>query len=130
MDVARRLGIHFGDVRCQRLDEGDREVAGPGRGVRQRGEVERFGPAGHRDRAGCIGRNHPERGLGPRQSRLEIQHVLQACAHRRMTARIAALDSMGASRGERDVLICARPNHYRLPLPMRPVRVCLCCMCE
>src|SRR3954467_4184698 len=34
------------------------------------------------------------------------------------TARIAALDSIGASRGERDVLICARPNHYGLSLPM------------
>jgi hypothetical protein len=32
--------------------------------------------------------------------------------------RIAALDSIGASRGERDVLICARPNHYGLSLPM------------
>src|SRR5947207_8719505 len=33
-------------------------------------------------------------------------------------ARIAALDSIGASSGERDVLICGRPNHPRLPLPM------------
>src|SRR4029453_19347279 len=45
------------------------------------------------------------------------------------TARIAALDSIGASRGERDVLICARPNHSGLPLPM-PLSVQLCCGCE
>ena len=45
------------------------------------------------------------------------------------TARIAALDSIGASRGERDVLICARPNHYGLALPM-PLSVWLCCTCE
>ena len=40
MHVARGLGVHFGDVGRQRLDEGDGEVAGPGRGLRQRGEVE------------------------------------------------------------------------------------------
>jgi carbon monoxide dehydrogenase subunit G len=45
------------------------------------------------------------------------------------TARIAALDSIGASRGERDVLICARPNHSGLSLPM-PLSVRPCCTCE
>ena len=40
MDIARRFGIHFGDVGGQRLDERDRKVAGPGGGLGQRGEVE------------------------------------------------------------------------------------------
>ena len=40
MHVARRLGIHLGDVGRQRLDQRDGEVAGPGRGLGQRGEVE------------------------------------------------------------------------------------------
>ena len=40
MDITRRLGIRLGDIGRQRLDERDGEVAGPGRGVGQRGEVE------------------------------------------------------------------------------------------
>ena len=38
--IARGVGIAFGDVRGQCLDEGDREIAGPRRGVRQRRQVE------------------------------------------------------------------------------------------
>src|SRR6185295_11815979 len=45
------------------------------------------------------------------------------------TARIAALDSIGASNGERDVLICVRPNHPGLSMPM-PLSRCTCCTCE
>ena len=40
MHIARGFGIHLGDVGRQRLDERDGEVAGPGRGLGQRGEVE------------------------------------------------------------------------------------------
>ena len=40
MHIARGLGIRLGDVGRQRLDERDREVAGPRRGLGQRGEVE------------------------------------------------------------------------------------------
>ncbi len=40
MHVARGVGIHLGDIGGQRLDEGDREIAGPGRGLGQGGEVE------------------------------------------------------------------------------------------
>src|SRR5687767_381566 len=44
-------------------------------------------------------------------------------------ARMAALDSIGASNGESAVLICSRPNHPGLSLPM-PLSVWLCCTCE
>ena len=40
MHIARRRGIRLGDIGRQRLDEGDGKIAGPGRGVGQRGEVE------------------------------------------------------------------------------------------
>src|SRR4029450_8961956 len=45
------------------------------------------------------------------------------------TARIAALDSIGASRGERDVLICVGPTHPGLAMPI-PLSRCTCCTCE
>ncbi len=40
MDIARRLGIRLRHVGRQRLDQRDGEVAGPGRSLGQRGEVE------------------------------------------------------------------------------------------
>ena len=40
MDIARRPGIHLGDIGRQRLDERDGEVAGSRRGVGQACEVE------------------------------------------------------------------------------------------
>ena len=40
MHVARGVGIILGDVCGQHLDEGDREIAGPRRGLGERGEIE------------------------------------------------------------------------------------------
>ena len=40
MHIARGVGVGLGDVGGQRLDERDREIAGPRRGLGQRGEVE------------------------------------------------------------------------------------------
>jgi hypothetical protein len=40
MHIARGVGIRFGDLRSQRLDEGNREIAGPRRSFGQRREVE------------------------------------------------------------------------------------------
>ena len=40
MHITRGFRVHLGDVGRQRLDERDGEVAGPGRGLSQRGEVE------------------------------------------------------------------------------------------
>ena len=39
MHIARGVGVGPRDIGCQRLDERDREIAGPRRSIRQRGEV-------------------------------------------------------------------------------------------
>ena len=46
MHIARGVGVGLGDVGGERLDQGDREIAGSGRGLGQGGEIERSGLAG------------------------------------------------------------------------------------
>ena len=77
MHVACSLGIGLGDIGGERLDQRDGQVAGTGRGFGQCCEVELLRAAGGTDRACCGLWNHPGGGLGARQRRLEIQHVLE-----------------------------------------------------
>ncbi|OIQ74173.1 hypothetical protein GALL_441770 [mine drainage metagenome] len=77
--IARRVRISLGDVRGQRLDEGNCEVAGPPGGVGQGGKVEAIRLAGTSDRAGRACRNDARCGFRARQGRFKIKHLLEAC---------------------------------------------------
>jgi hypothetical protein len=90
MHVARGISVGLGDIGGERLDQGDREIAGSCRGLGQTGEIERACLAGLRDRARYVCGDDTGRRLGAPSSQ---------------TARMAALDSMGASNGERPVLM-------------------------
>jgi hypothetical protein len=91
MHIARSLTICLGDVSGQRLDEGDREIAGTRRGLCQSDKVERAGVAGSRDRASGARWNHARRRLGAREGCFKIEHVLQ-------TRQIVADDAHGGAR--------------------------------
>lgn len=80
MHVAGGFDVGLADIGGQRLDQGNREIARPGRGLGEGGQIEGVGLAGGFDRAhgGCG--NHTRGGLGPGQGCLEIEHVLQGGA--------------------------------------------------
>ena len=77
MHIARGLRVGFRDMGGQRFDQGNGEVARTRRGLGQASEIEGFGPAGLCDGLGRALRNHARRGLGVRQRRLEIEHMLE-----------------------------------------------------
>ena len=74
-------------------------------------QVEGAGLAGPGDRFRGAGRNDAGGGLRARQRGLEIEHELQEVAMSSQTARMAALESMGASRGESDIMAVEWERH-------------------
>ena len=77
MHVAGGFLVSPGDFCGERLDERDRQIAGPCGGLGQISEIEGAGLAGLRDRLGTRRRDDADGGLRARQRRLEIEHVLQ-----------------------------------------------------
>src|SRR5205809_6536666 len=77
MHIARGIGVGPGDLSGERLDEGNREVAGACRGTGQINEIERGGLASFRDRTRGTSGDHAGRSLGARERRFKIEHVLQ-----------------------------------------------------
>ncbi|MGY4377538.1 hypothetical protein ACVWZ3_005177 [Bradyrhizobium sp. i1.3.6] len=77
MHVARGLRIGLADIGRERLDQGNREIAGSRRGLAQSGHIKAISLARGFDRAhrGCG--NHIRGGLGACQGCLEIEHVLE-----------------------------------------------------
>ena len=107
MHIARGLNIGHGDIGGQRLDKGDREIAGARRGLCQGGKIERPALQAARNRAAALCGITPvaasARARAASKSSMCCRHVTSS-----QTARMAGLDSMGASRGENEVLMmCA-----------------------
>ena len=90
MHEARGLGVALGDVGRQRLDQRDGEIAGPGRGLGQRGEVEGFGLARIAIVAGALAGITPT-AASARASAASKSSMLCRRARSSQTARIAAL---------------------------------------
>lgn len=89
VNVAFGLGVASRHLAAQRLDQGDRRVAGIGDRLGQCQRVVQLGAAGRLDRRHRRRGNHPDPRLGASQGGLEIEHALQAApvgehrAHRR-----------------------------------------------
>jgi hypothetical protein len=77
MHMARGIRVGLGDLSGERLDQGDREIAGTCRGLGQISEIERACLAGFRDRARCVCGYDAGRRLGARKRCFKIQHVLE-----------------------------------------------------
>ncbi len=77
MHVARRIGVGPGDIGGERLDQRDREIAGPDRGLGEGAGIECFGLAGLRDGAGRRCGDDPGCRFGAGQGCFKIEHVLQ-----------------------------------------------------
>jgi hypothetical protein len=85
MHEAGGVLVRFGDLCRQRLDEGNRQIAGSRGGLGQAREIEGVGLAGFGNRFRGVGRHDAGGALGARQRRFEIEHELQhgpVIAHR------------------------------------------------
>ena len=79
MDIARGIGVGPGDICGERLDEGNREVAGARRGLSQCAEVERRSLAGFLDWARRACGDDAGRGFRARKRCFKIEHILETC---------------------------------------------------
>jgi hypothetical protein len=82
MHEARGLGIVGRHQRRQPLDDRDGGVAGRRRGCGQLADIEQLGAGLGVDRGHRRCRDDPQPRLGGRESRLEVQHALQAATVR------------------------------------------------
>ena len=119
--IARGVRVGLCDGSGKRLHQRDCEIAASRRGLGQRRDIKRLGPAGLRDRRCRACRNHTCRRLGARERRLEIEHVLQIGrivadrAHGGAGEQRCEEGRQGGAHAARDLTIPA----CRLPMPNR-----------
>jgi len=118
--IARRIDVGLGDIGGERLDEGDREIAGARRGLGQGGKVNgwpcrtsRLYRQHLRDDAGCR--------LGARKCGFKIKHVLEIAqvvadrAHGGARQHGGEQGRQGSAHDARDLTIppaCANPKAF------------------
>ena len=105
MHIARRIGVGPGDIGGECFHKRDREIAGPRRGLGKGAEIEQISAL----QAVAIGATALQ-GIAPTiaSARASAASKSSMCCRyvaSSQTARMAALDSIGASRGDREVLM-------------------------
>jgi hypothetical protein len=125
MHVARGIRVGPGDIGGERLDQGDREIAGGCRGLGQISEIKRACLAGLCDRARCISGDDAGRCLGARECCFKIEHVLEIGSIIADRAHGGARQHGSEQRGEssahdaRDLIILFRPCQSQALVPTR-----------